>query len=227
MKRTHQLSFFGLFLLLIIGYGCKKNEPVDFHYGYFPMNRGHYVIYQVKDIYIDDTVNQYDTTAFYIKAIFGDTVTDNSGRPARRYERWYGPTPNGPWNLVDIWTAIIDGTRAELVEENNRTIKLIFPPTQYQEWNANAYNTIDPLSCYYTDIHLPYSLSGISFDSTVTVEQEDVKNLVQYKRKYERYAKGVGMIQKVFVDCEIDNFDTLQVRKARKLYMNAVSYGEE
>jgi len=209
-------------------FGCKKNEGVDFHTDYYPVKKGKYIIYQVQDIVIDDEVNQYDTTNVFIKAIIGDTFVDNEGRVANRYERWFGPTASGPWTLIDIWTTIVANNRAELVEENNRTIKLVFAPTEYKTWNANTYNTLEELDSYYTDIHVPYSIGGHSFDSTLTVLQQYVEpNLIQYKNKYERYAKGVGMIQKVYVDELHQNFDTLQVEKARKLYMNMVSYGQE
>lgn len=214
---------------LVFSLGCKKNESVNFHFDYFPVKEGKFVVYHVKDIAIDvDAVITHDTTEYFIKAIIGDTIMDNEGREARRYERWFGPTANGPWTLVDIWTTLISGTRAELVEENNRTIKMVFAPTEYKEWNANAYNTLSALDCYYSELHVPYTLNGYSFDSTVTVLQDYVEpNFIQYKHKYERYAKGVGMIQKVYVDEEHDNFDTLQVTKARKTYMNLVNYGQQ
>ncbi len=209
-------------------FGCKKNEEVDFHTDYYPVKKGKYIIYQVQDIVIDQGVDQYDTTNVFIKAIIGDTFIDNEGRVANRYERWFGPTASGPWTLVDIWTTIVANNRAELVEENHRKIKLVFAPTEYKTWNANAYNTLNDQDCYYSDLHVPFSIGGYDFDSTVTVLQDyTTPNLIEYRNQYERYAKGVGMIQKVYVDETHHNFDTLQVEKARKLYMNLVSYGEE
>jgi hypothetical protein len=225
MKTLIGLFFF---VILIVSFGCKKDPGVNFHYDYYPVNEGHFVIYQVTDIHIDAAVNQYDTTEFYIKALIGDTFVDNEGRVTRRYERYFGPSSNGPWVLNDIWTTLINGNKAELVEENNRTIKMVFSPTKYQEWDANAYNTMGEADCYYTDIHKSTAIGGLSFDSTVTVvEQAYDINLIEHKEKYEKYSKGVGMIKKVFVDCSINNFDTLQIQSGRKLYMNVVDFGNE
>ena|SRR6218665_242594 len=226
MKVTLLVFSIAIFLTSLF-VGCKKNTGIDFHYDYYPIQKGKYVIYQVQDIVIDDVIDQYDTTDFFLKAIIGDTFIDNQGRTAHRYERWFGPTVSGPWTLIDIWTTILADGRAELVEENNRTIKLVFAPSELDDWNANAYNTLGSLNCYYSDLHVPYSIGGHSFDSTLTVMQEDEFNFIEYKKKYERYAKGVGMIQKVYVDQEHINYDTTQVKKARKLYMNLVSYGQE
>lgn len=218
-----------LFTLLAISTGCEKDSSVNFHYDYYPINEGHFVVYHVKDIFIDAAVNQFDTTEFYIKAMIGDTFMDNQNRITRRYERFYGPTMNGPWVLTDIWTTLINGNKAELIEENNRKIKLVFSPTKSQEWDANAYNTLGESDSYYSDIHLPYSIGNLNFDSTVTVIEElydpTSPNLVEHKNKYEIYAKGVGLIKKIYVDCSINNFDTLDINSGRKLYMNAVDFG--
>ncbi len=216
------------FILFSLFTGCKKTKGVDFHTDYYPVVKGKYVIYQVQDIVIDVPVNQHDTTNFYIKAIIGDTFVDKEGRIANRYERWYGPSANGPWTLVDIWTTILSNNRAELVEENNRTIKMVFAPTETKEWNSNAYNTLDAQDCYYSELHVPYTINGHSFDSTVTVLQEYKEpNWIEYSNKYERYAKGVGMIQKVFIDQTHQNGNVNQIVKGRKLYMDLVTYGQE
>jgi len=228
MKTSYWLIFLALSFTGTMLFSCKKKQKTyDFHYDYFPLNQGKYVIYQVQQIDVDDDLLLNDTTDYFVKTLIGDTLTDNQGRVVRRYERYYGNSASGPWSLHDIWTAVIDQGRAELVEENNRTIKLIFAPTITDEWNANAYNTLGDLNCYYTDIHEPFTIGGFDFDSTVTVEQENELNFIQYKRKYEVYAKGVGMIKKVFIDCDTYNYDTENVTKGRKFYMNLVSYGVE
>lgn len=208
--------------------GCKKdNEPVNFHYELYPTNQGHYVTYSVREINIDDALGLNETLNYYIKAKIGDTIMDNQGRIARRYERYFRDSLNHPWALEDIWTTLIDGSRAELVEENQRIIKLVFKPDKYKEWNCNAYNSFDALDCYYREIFEPASINGFQFASTVTVEQEDFLSLVDYRRKYEQYAEGVGMYYKHFKDFRILNADTLNVVKGKELIMRLIDYGTE
>lgn len=227
MTNTFKLTgIFALALLLV--FSCKKDdEPFSFHYDYFPLQQGHYVTYEVDQITIDDALGQDDTLHYYIKAKIGDTIMDNEGRVAHRYERYFRDSLNHPWVLQDIWTTIIDGGRAELVEENQRVIKMVFAPDKFKEWNCNAYNKFDALNCYYRDIHLSAAINGHSFDSTVTVEQEDFHSLVDYRRKYEQYAKGVGMYYKHYKHLRITNGDSTNVVKGSEIYMRLIDYGVE
>ena len=219
---------FPLFVLVIAVSACKKDNPApDFHYDYFPLNEGRFVTYSVREVVVDADLNLNDTNEYYLKAVIGDTITDNEGRVARRYERYVRQNLSDPWVLQDIWTAIIDGGRAELVEENQRTIKMVFSPDKFKEWNANAYNMLSGLDCYYRDIHLPGGINGFSFDSTVTVEQEDFFSLIDYRRKYEQYAKGVGLYYKHYKNYKIANFDTLNVTKGNEVIMQLIDYGVE
>jgi hypothetical protein len=211
-----------VFAVLFGAQSCKKPTEVDMGYDYFPQNEGHYVIYSVHEVLVDI---EKDTFDYYIKAVIGDTITDNAGRIARKYERYYGNSPTGPWTIHDVWTCIIDGPRAELVEENNRTIKLIFAPSESADWNMNAYNNLDGLDCYYSNLNQPYAINGNNFSSSVTVEQEDFTSYIDYRRKYEVYVKGVGMIHKYFKDYQILNGNPNNVKKGSELEMKLITYG--
>lgn len=225
---TNKIKLFAPILIVLLVLSCKKDAtPFNFHYDYFPLQHGHYVTYSVDHIIIDDALGQDDTLHYFIKAKIGDTITDNEGRVARRYERYFRTDVSQPWVLQDIWTTIIDNGRAELMEENQRTIKMVFAPTKFKEWNCNAYNTQDALDCYYRDLHVSASINGYSFDSTVTVEQEDFRSLVDYRRKYEQYAKGVGMYYKHYKHLRILNGDSTNVVKGTEIYMRLTGYGIE
>ena len=226
--RIAHLLITGSCLIVLIIVGCKKeNSGPNFHYDYYPVSEGRFVTYSVREIIIDDQLLQDDTLNYFIKTVIGDTITDNEGRIARRFERYFRDSVNHPWVLQDIWTTIIADGRAELVEENQRTIKLVFSPSKFKEWNCNTYSTLDPLDCYYRDIHKPASINGFSFDSTVTVEQEDFISVVDYRRKYEQYAKGVGMYYKHYKDFRIQNLDTLNVVVGKEVIMRLIDYGQQ
>lgn len=219
------------FMLLIISglllNACKKEEdPVNFHFDYFALEQGRYVIYEVLEIKHDHVAGVHDTLRYQLKAQWGDTVIDNEGRIAREYIRSVYNTVTGSYTPKDLWTGIIDGNRAELVEENQRQIKLVFSPSKYKEWNVNAFNAQGTLNAYYTNLHEPFSINGNSFDSTVRILQDSVYNLVQYKRRYELYAKGVGLIFKRNSDLTISNFDTLVPQKGSELYLKLIGYGK-
>ena len=212
----------------ILVVSCKKdNSAPNFHYDYFPTGQGRYVTYSVREVYIDNALNINDTSEYFVKAKIGDTITDNEGRVARRYERYVRETASDPWVLQDIWTTIVNGNKVELVEENQRVIKLVLAPDKFKEWDANVYNQLGEQECYYVNIHEPGGINGFSFDSTVTVEQEDYFTMIDYRRKYEQYAKGVGMYYKHWQDFKISNFNPNNVTKGREIIMQLIDYGIE
>lgn len=218
------LSFVFLFAL-----SCKKEKAsVDFHFDYFDLRQGRYITYDVTEIKHDDgAIVAHDTMNYQLKTVIGDTVVDNEGRIARKFLRYKRNSPSDSWVLSDVWTAIITGRRAELVEENQRMVKMVFAPTISKVWDLNAYNPQNELECYYRDLHKQTTINGIQFDSVLVVEQEDFPSFVDYRRKYEVYANGVGLVYKHFKDLKIQNFDSLNVTSGNELFYKVTGYGFE
>jgi hypothetical protein len=222
------MRIFLLYALLFFLFSCKKqSQSVDMNHDYFPNMKGYFVEYEVMSIKHDDLSNVHDTLIYKMKTVVGDTVIDNEGRIANKYYRYYFDTIYQKYKLVDLWTIIIDNERGELVEENQRKIKLVFPPTKSKEWDVNAFNDNAPIMVYYSNIHKPFQLNDLNFQSSIKVEEDSVYNLIQYKRKYEVYAKGVGLIKKHFQDFEINNFDYTNPLKGSELFYSAISYGKQ
>lgn len=214
--------------LLLLGYACKKKtETLQFHTEYFGLQEGRFVEYDVTSIRHDAALNVHDTDYYQLKTLIGEIVTDNAGRSARKFFRYVRPNSSGTWTLQDVWTAVIDGSRAELVEENQRVIKLVFIPTELKEWNPNAFNMLGNMTSYYKDIHAAKQVNEIAFDTTLVVEQENYKTLIDYRRKREMYAKGVGLVSKYYKDLKISNFDTLSPTKGEELFFTITDYGLE
>jgi hypothetical protein len=208
-------------------YSCKKDEvSYDLHYGYFGLIPGRFVDYEVMEIKHDvDQSIPHDTNRYQLRTVVGDTIIDNEGRVAREFLRFKRTNASQSWVQTDIWTAIIVDRRAELVEENQRMIKLAFEPSENKEWNPNAFNTYDELTAYYRDIHQKSVLGSLTFDSTLVVEQEDFFSLIDYRRKYEVYAKNVGLISKFYKDLKISGFDTSNVQSGTEIFYNCIGYG--
>ncbi len=207
---------------------CKKDtQKVNLHFDYYDLSQGRYIIYDVIEISHSQGASGSDTSIYQLKTLIGDTITDNSGRIARKFYRYKRANSSATWVLKDVWMAIIADARAELVEENQRVVKLVFAPTLDKNWNANAYNTMAALDCSYDEIHKSYSVGSNQFDSTITVEQADELNLIEYKRKYEVYAKGIGLVRKHYRDLKINNFDIQNINEGKELFMNFVSTGIE
>lgn len=202
----------------------KKDQSVDLYYNLYPLNPGHSIVYRVMEVEIDAELEQNDTSRYFLKTEIGDTVTDNEGRIARKFNRYKSASQSGPWTLTDVWTTIIENGKAELVEENQRVIKLVFPPTETQTWNMNAYNMLGTMDCYYSDLFVPRSVNGIYFDSTVTVEVQSFDSFIDFRHKYEVYARGIGLVNKYYKDYTIQNFDTTDIQKGTEIHMSVVGY---
>lgn len=220
-------SFFYFSILFIVLSSCKKNEEtVELYYDYFPLEEGTFVEYQVTHMRYG--INKPDTLTYKLKTVIGDTVIDNEGRVARRFYRYIFDTLTDTYKVQDLWTAIISENRAELVEENQRIIKMVFAPTAEKEWNINAFNTEAEYLAYYETIHEAYSFNGFDFDQTVKVVQEYVEpNLIQYKNKYEVYAKGIGLVEKNYIDIEFQNFNMSKPTGGEQIFYKVINYGKE
>jgi hypothetical protein len=188
----------------ILFYSCKHEtiDPVDVGYGYYPSNIGHWVLYDVDSIYYDGfthTVNKYK---FKINEKVESTFYDNQNRLTQRLERYKQSTDSTNWFLKDVWVSNLTSTSAEKVEENVRFIKLVFPVNSSQIWNGNALNSQGEMDYEYDNIFQPFTVNGVTYDSTVTVIQNIDSNLIYVKYMVEVYAKNIGLIYRRFKDVE-------------------------
>lgn len=198
MNRVYVIAVSVLSVLLVTA-SCKKDkENIDFEESYFGMIPSRFVVYDVMDIYYDKQSSIADTVRYQMKTWIGDTVRDNEGRVGRKYFRAFRTSENEDFVAQDVWVALIDQYRAELVEENQRKIKLVFKPTEDKEWDANAFNPLGSELASYGFIGSPYYLNGLSFPTTLQVKLRDNLNQIQFNKKFEVYAKDVGLIY--FVD---------------------------
>ena len=225
------LKSFSFILVLTVLFSCGKgNSNVDLnsYESYFPMDFGTYVDYEVVEIQHDINAEiTNDTVFYYLRTVIGDTITDNEGRLARKFVRKKRNELSDPWVISDVWTALVNDIRVEVTEENKRKVWLILPPLNSSFWDLNAFNVDEPIFCTYDGMHENSSINNISFDSVITVEQEDVLNLVSFRRKYEQYANNIGLVKRYYKDLNIFNFDTLNIQSGTELIYKCIDFGVE
>lgn len=218
---------FFIITILFLVYSCKKDTTkISLHQDYYDLTPGRYVEYQVMEI--DHNVNHiipHDTLRYYLRTVIGDTFIDNEGKIAREFIRYKRGALTEQWVQSDLWTTIISDSKAQLVEENQRVVKLIFPPAKGKEWDANAMNMQGKFLSYYKSVHVPYSIGNFAFDSTLVVEQDDFFSMIDYRRKYEVYAKNIGLVYKYYKDLQISSFDTLNIQQGTELFYTCIGYG--
>lgn len=200
MNKTLALS--GLLALGILS-SCKKEEEVkvDLGYAYYPTTVGSWVEYQVDSMWRDDDAGIMDSVSYMMRQTIESAYIDLEGRPAWRVHRSVQDSA-GAWKLRDVWSTTTNGIVAELTEENVRLQKLSFPVRLGRAWDMNVLNTDPELEVEYEEVDSPWSVNGLSFDSTAYVRQTVQANFVLRRDLEERYAKHVGMVYKKRVETE-------------------------
>lgn len=190
---------------------CKKNKAEDLPdvgYGYAPETLGKYVVYDVDSTVYDDFTKDTMYYKYRIKEKLAEYFVDNQGRTAIkmiRYIKKYKPSvdyESMPWIIKDVWNYTKTKTTLEVVEEDVRFTKLIFPVKADASWNGNANNTIGEWNYKYLYVDNPQTINGVSFDHVLMVEQKDDKGKNVIHRQYyvECYAKNIGLVYKEIKD---------------------------
>lgn len=218
-------------LMVLLG-SCKKDEPTipEFHHEYYPLEQGTFVVYEAMEISHDiQALVVRDTSRFFLKTLIGDSIIDNSGNVAHQFLRFKKQNFEDQWQLTDVWTTRRINQRIEVVEENERIVKLVFAPTREKAWDINAFNNKQRLVARYNPnlLHVPKVISSIVMDSTLQVEIQDFFSLVDHRRKFEVYAKGIGLVHRSFKDNAIMNFDTLNIRLGKEVHYRMIDFGKE
>lgn len=208
-----RLTFVLIFLIVIVFFGCKKeneSKPIDYQYSYFPLNNGNELIYQVVDITIDKNIGEYDTLTYQLKERIDSMFIDNSGNKAWRLERYKRLDSTQNWVISDVWMSQIADHKAQQVEENQRFIKIVFPPEVGKKWNGNVCNTLDAQNFEITALDAPLSLNDFYFDSVLTVVQKYDTSKIHKYYTIEQYANYTGLVNKqiISIDYAFIEFDT-------------------
>lgn len=222
------------FYFLIVGIAavlasCKDDElvpPGDSQYlAYFPLEKGYWVEYQADSIvHLDtDDANNLDTAiriySFQIREVVDSSFIDAEGDLAWRINRYRRLDSSDSWGFMNVWTAKVSLSSAQKVEDNIRFIKLSFPLDPRSTWDGNAFNSF-PLEEYsYENIHEPLSLSTLSFDSGLTVIQNQFLSGINRIDKREMYAKNVGMVYKIR-----DSLNIVNLPNGSTVILNGTEY---
>lgn len=229
IKRSTYSFLIALSVVLSLSlFSCKKNnyKNTDFGYTYFGMEQGRFIEYEVQYIEHDSLLNKHDTTSFYYKTVIGDKYIDNEGRKGFEFMRYKKDSLNQNYVFLSKWTIFLEDNKAQLVEENQRKIKLVFPVNKTQIWDINAFNPLGEQNAHYENINTAVSYSNLHFDTTTTVEFKRYKTLIDDQLEQEVYAKNVGMIYKVSKELYFQ-FGISKPFKGTETYYTVINYGKE
>ncbi len=210
------LPFLLLAIAAIIWTACNKAIDNDRYYndetrGFYPLQIGRFVEYEVDSIIWEDFHCTKSTRHLYMRYMVTDTFTDASGRASFQVDVHQRDSVTMPWKVNQVFFATPTTKGLEVVMQNLRMEKLIFPISNGATWLGNrTIDTTDPALRQfggwvyrYSNYLQPYNNGRVDFDNTVTVTSvndslnnpEDLPNAYAERNFYrEVYGYDVGLI---------------------------------
>ena len=195
-----------LALAILCLVGCKDEAaaPLNLGHSFAPITVGSWMEYSVDSINHNAFTGQVDTFRFQLREVVESEFTDNSGRTSVRIERYKRSNENTTWGLTDVYSATRTQTGYERFEENTRYLRLSFPPQDGNQWDGNAFNHNGEQDYEYSFVNLGRTVGAHSFDSTITVIQENNINLIEIRTAEEHYARNVGLVYKEIISRDLE-----------------------
>lgn len=237
------LPFLLLAIAIIAGVSCNKAVDNDRHYdeetrGFYPLQLGRFIQYDVDSVIWDDFRCETRTRHLNMRYTVADTFTDVAGAASFRVDVEQRANVDSAWRVSQVFYVTPTTRGLDVVMQNLRMEKLIFPVREGATWFGNrAIDTTDAgLRMYggwvyrYSDYLRPYDNGRVSFPSTVTVTAiNDSLNqsggTAYAERNFFRevYAYDVGLIYREFTFWVYDP-GVAACRKGYSVVMRATQY---
>jgi len=186
---------------------CKKdknqNFTVNYQYNYYPIDSGHYIVYNVDSVsfYYDGINYNRDTVHYQMKAMFGDTIHDLLDSVNFLISYYTRPDSNSAWTGPYVTYGLRTLTNMQIVENDIRFIKLVFPPSLNEAWNGNlyvpttgAYTTFLNWNYYYENVDTSVVIYGQTYNNALIASEVNSIDQLQKNVRTEIYAQNVGLI---------------------------------
>lgn len=196
MNKIYLLS---LVLVLFLAISCTKesNAPAkDLQNDFFPLKVNVVLIYDVDSTAYSNFTNSSTNFKFEIKDTVTNSYVDLTGGINFRIERYKRITSSYPWIFQQVFTRSKTLRDGEEFINNQRFIKIIFPPLAGSTWNGNSKNNIGEQKYLIENDIASTKINSLSFDSTIVVKEIDEQNLIREDLVNTTYAKNVGLVQK-------------------------------
>ena len=217
-----QNNFIILFLIILCSCKPIKYNNEDYHSKYFPIELNQEKEFLVTNI--NHSSFGKDTVTYYLKEVISEKFLNLEGDSAYRIERFWKTDSTNNYEIKDIWVANKSLNFAQLVEENIRFTKLIFPFDVNVVWDGNAFNNQQSQEYRIESINIPYNVNGLSFDSSITVIQNYKSNLLEYENSKEIYVIGVGLVYKEDIEVLINSADSNDFSQGYEFYQELIEF---
>jgi hypothetical protein len=212
--------------------GCEGEESTipDAGTAYFPLEKGLYQIYTVNEIRYSSSPDP-EVLNYEVLTEVADSFPSAQGQYVYVIQRKRRTAETDPWESMDTWSARKDKSEVIVSEGNTPFVKVKFPLRNDTRWDGNAFNSLGQDEYELKDIHQPMELSGITFENTMTVEQEHNNDIIVFRdERTEVYALDVGLVYKEIIQlnyCTDDNcLGQQKVEHGSEMRMVIKQYGK-
>ncbi|OAQ38136.1 hypothetical protein A5893_15140 [Pedobacter psychrophilus] len=195
----NKINTFVLISFCFLAISCTKesNAPAkDLQSDFYPLKINSVLVYDVDSTAYSNFTNTSTNYKFEIKDSITNTFDDLAGGLNYRIERYKRLNVNSPWVFQQVFTRSKTVRSGEEFINNQRFIRIIFPPLAGSFWNGNSKNTIGEQDYSIENDIAASTINTLTFDSTIVVKEIDEQNLIREDLVYATYAKKVGLVQK-------------------------------
>jgi hypothetical protein len=214
-----------ILLAILVGLGLSsctgEKETLSFPSiaEFAPLTVGKYITYRVDSLVFTNFGRNIETHKYQMKHMVDAIFPDGMGRPSYRIIRYINDsTASKPWVPDGTYYITSIDDQLEVVENNQRVIKLHQPLRASYSWKGNRYLPYDPYEPLYNFSNddamadwnfiidgnpSPFTYRGITYNNVLSVEMVDesfnipIINPNVYasrSRAVERFSKGIGLI---------------------------------
>lgn len=199
--KNKQHIIWALAALLLIGFSaCKTNgddmDVPNYENGskYYPLDSGIVRIYQVDSIAFNDNSGTIDTFRFMLQEEIAGNINGQFLEPHVVIKRSIKK------ELTDIWEpraslfVLRTPNNLQVVEENNRYVKLVFPLGNTNTWNGNMFNNLGRRSYLLQFKEKTFNNGDTSYSDCAQIQEANIKNAIEEVFVRSVYAANVGLV---------------------------------
>ena len=222
IKRS--LSLLSLSMLLWCACTKENNAPaIDLLDQFYPLKVGSVIIYTVDSTAYSNFTNSSVNFKFELKDSTTNTFEDLAGNTNYRIERFKRNNTASPWVFKQVFTRSKTARAGEEFFNNQRFIKIVFPPIVGTKWNGNSKNTLGNQEYVIENEITALTIKSLNFDSTAVVTEVNETNLIREDVIYATYAKNVGLIKKDVTAVD-KNISTGNITNGYKFVLEVIEF---
>jgi len=232
-KSAEPLKYLPKFLVLLtLLSACGDEKVVTPGPGdaYFPLEKGIFQVYTVKEVLYSVAENPVQLN-YELQCEVVDSFPSGNGEYTYVVHRSIRPGEGDEWEMLDTWSVRKNQREIVVSEGNTAFVKIRFPLRPENVWDGNVFNSMGEDEYSLKGIHQPAEVNGMTFENTLTVEQElNEDPIVFHDERTEVYAMNVGLVYKKTVQLNYCTADAClgqqKVDEGRELQMLIKEYGK-